>query len=66
MGSVLADGLPKIIRLGWLPFHAELLHWLLHVLENIPVPVIWDPVLGRAKAKRCRRIGKMKIRASYF
>lgn len=49
--SALADGLPKIIRLGWLPFHAELLHWLLHVLENIPIPVIWDPVLGASQGQ---------------
>jgi hydroxymethylpyrimidine kinase/phosphomethylpyrimidine kinase/thiamine-phosphate diphosphorylase len=49
--SALADGLPEIIRLGWLPFHAELLHWLLHALDSIPVPVIWDPVLGASQGQ---------------
>lgn len=47
----LADGLPQVIRLGWLPFNPELLQWLLNALASCPVPVIWDPVLGASQGQ---------------
>lgn len=47
--SLQQDGWPAVIRLGWLPFSAPFLQWLLAALYACPARVIWDPVLSASQ-----------------
>ena len=42
--SSLIDGLPSVIKLGWLPPSEEFRTWLLARLSAVACPIIWDPV----------------------
>jgi hydroxymethylpyrimidine kinase / phosphomethylpyrimidine kinase / thiamine-phosphate diphosphorylase len=52
--ALLLDGIPSVIKLGWIPPEKALVDWLVEHLQCLkqqePAPlVVWDPVLGASQ-----------------
>jgi hydroxymethylpyrimidine kinase/phosphomethylpyrimidine kinase/thiamine-phosphate diphosphorylase len=59
--ALLDDGLPAVIRLGWLPAEQTLLNWLVAKLEGYAGRVIWDPVMSATRGGLPERMDPRSI-----